>query len=65
MLLILLSGRLYALQRGMELDKSSPEARTFLLALMDIAEKVECLLNKAIYMLICQCKLLVIIAVSS
>ncbi|KAK2154682.1 hypothetical protein LSH36_260g01083 [Paralvinella palmiformis] len=33
--------RLYALQRGMELDKSSPEGRTFLLSLMDLAEKTK------------------------
>ena len=33
-------GRLYALQRGMEIDKKSTEGRTFLVALMDLLEVV-------------------------
>ncbi|KAI0228621.1 hypothetical protein LSAT2_020889 [Lamellibrachia satsuma] len=32
-------GRLYAVQRGMELDKKSPASRTFLATLMDMMEK--------------------------
>ena len=34
------SGRLYALQRAMEIDKKSPEARQYLVALMDHLENV-------------------------
>lgn len=37
---LFLSGRLYALQKSMEIDKKSPEARQFLGALMDYLEKV-------------------------
>ena len=33
-------GRLYAMQRGMEIDKKSPECRTYLVTLMDYLEKV-------------------------
>ena len=33
-------GRLYSLQRGMEIDKKSPDARGFLVALMDMLETV-------------------------
>ena len=33
-------GQLYAMQHGMEIDKSSKEARAFLMALMDYLEKV-------------------------
>ena len=38
--MLLFVGRLYAVQRGMELDKKSPEGRTFLASLMDVMEQV-------------------------
>lgn len=38
--LLLVSGRMYALQKGMQLDKSSPDAKKFLYALMDLLEQV-------------------------
>ena len=34
------AGRLYALQHGMEIDKKSPDCRTFFVALMDYLETV-------------------------
>ena len=39
-IVFLIIGRMYVLQRGMELDKSSPEAKRFLMALMDNLELV-------------------------
>jgi hypothetical protein len=33
-------GRLYALQSGMQINKSAPESKKFLLQLMDLLEKV-------------------------
>ena len=38
--LVLFLGRLFAVQRGMELDKKSPQSRTFLASLMDVMEQV-------------------------
>ncbi|KAK3097384.1 hypothetical protein FSP39_009162 [Pinctada imbricata] len=35
------SGRLYAMQKGMEIDKKSPDCRNFLLSLMDYLEKLK------------------------
>lgn len=34
-------GRLYAMQKGMEIDRKSPDCRAFLVALMDYLEKVK------------------------
>ena len=35
-----LLGQLYAAQRAMETDRKSPEAKSFLFALMDVLEQV-------------------------
>lgn len=37
---LFIKGQLYAMQNGMEVDKKSKEARTFLFSLMDYLEKV-------------------------
>ena len=37
---IYFEGRLYSLQKAMSIDKKSPEARTFLMGMMDFLEKV-------------------------
>ena len=34
------TGRMYVLQKGMEIDKASPEAKAFLFYMMDLLEKV-------------------------
>jgi len=36
----LILGRLYALQKGMEIDRKSPDCRSFLSALMNLLEEV-------------------------
>ena len=34
------TGRMYVLQKGMEIDKASPEAKAFLFYMMELLEKV-------------------------
>ena len=38
--LLIVTGRLYALQKGMEIDRKSPDCRNFLAALMNMLEEV-------------------------
>jgi len=40
LLLCMVTGRLYALQKGMEIDRKSPDCRNFLAALMNMLEEV-------------------------
>lgn len=39
----MIPGRLYALQKGMEIDRKSPDCRSFLASLMNILEEVSVL----------------------
>jgi len=40
LLVWLITGRLYALQKGMEIDRKSSDCRNFLAALMNMLEEV-------------------------
>lgn len=40
-LLISILGRLYAVQRGMEIDRKSPDSKAFLMKLMDVLDSAK------------------------
>jgi len=46
LLLCIVPGRLYALQKGMEIDRKSPDCRSFLASLMNMLEEVSVLVAK-------------------